>query len=264
MSLGIRPLLARLIVYNRFSRTRYSHIFVKRRNLLPLSTAGANFHTSQTLSLNNKDYYSVLGVSRNSSQKEIKKAYYQLAKKYHPDVNKDDPGAARQFQAVSEAYEVLSDEEKRAEYDQFGTANQQQQHHQHHHQQQQQWGGGDNQGGFRRRQWSYQSNIDPEELFRQIFGDFQKFQNRAAGQQQFGGFGSIFEDFANFGFGRAQEAVVQLSFKEAAKGVTKTIDVVQGYGSTRYDAASCIHIGGQEGFDPSGGHERDPLQEFSS
>ena len=64
-----------------------------------------------------KDYYEVLGVSRNAPQKDIKKAYYQLAKKYHPDVNKDNPKAAKSFQEVSEAYEVLSDDQKRAQYD---------------------------------------------------------------------------------------------------------------------------------------------------
>lgn len=53
-----------------------------------------------------KDYYSVLGVAKNSSAKEIKKAYYQLAKKYHPDTTKGDPDCSRKFQEVSEAYEV--------------------------------------------------------------------------------------------------------------------------------------------------------------
>lgn len=52
------------------------------------------------------DYYKVLGVSKNASPKDIKKAYYQLAKKYHPDANKDDPEAPKKFQEVSEAYEV--------------------------------------------------------------------------------------------------------------------------------------------------------------
>ena len=61
-----------------------------------------------------KDYYGVLGVAKNSNQKDIKKAYYQLAKKYHPDTNKDDPAAMKKFQEVSEAYEVLSDEEKKS------------------------------------------------------------------------------------------------------------------------------------------------------
>lgn len=62
------------------------------------------FHTS--LSLHKTDYYQLLGISRNASPKEVKKAYYQLAKRYHPDTNKNDPNAAKKFQEVSEAYEV--------------------------------------------------------------------------------------------------------------------------------------------------------------
>ena len=72
------------------------------------------FHTTRWNSV--KDYYGVLGVAKNSNQKDIKKAYYQLAKKYHPDTNKDDPTAMKKFQEVSEAYEVLSDDDKRAAY----------------------------------------------------------------------------------------------------------------------------------------------------
>ncbi|XP_057966432.1 chaperone protein dnaJ GFA2, mitochondrial [Malania oleifera] len=67
-----------------------------------------------------KDYYDVLGVSRNASASEIKKAYYGLAKKLHPDANKDDADAEAKFQEVQEAYEVLKDEEKRSLYDQVG------------------------------------------------------------------------------------------------------------------------------------------------
>ncbi|CAI0467813.1 unnamed protein product [Linum tenue] len=67
-----------------------------------------------------KDYYDILGVSKNATQSDIKKSYYQLAKKFHPDSNKDDPEAQKKFQEVSKAYEVLKDEEKRSQYDQLG------------------------------------------------------------------------------------------------------------------------------------------------
>ena len=70
----------------------------------------------------NKDYYATLGVSKDASQADIKKAFRQLAKKYHPDVNKDDEDAAQKFKEVNEAYQILSDEQKRAQYDQFGSA----------------------------------------------------------------------------------------------------------------------------------------------
>ncbi|CAI7792495.1 unnamed protein product [Closterium sp. NIES-53] len=67
-----------------------------------------------------RDYYAVLGVSRKATAAEIKKAFYALAKKYHPDANKDDPNAAKKFQEAQQAYEVLKDDEKRAMYDQVG------------------------------------------------------------------------------------------------------------------------------------------------
>ncbi|CAG8486832.1 9643_t:CDS:2, partial [Racocetra persica] len=68
----------------------------------------------------NKDYYDILGVSKNASQSDIKKAYYSLAKKYHPDTSKD-PTAKEKFVQIQEAYNILSDEEKRAEYDKWGS-----------------------------------------------------------------------------------------------------------------------------------------------
>jgi molecular chaperone DnaJ len=69
-----------------------------------------------------RDYYEVLGVDRNASQEEIKKAFRKLARKYHPDMNKEDPSAEEKFKEINEAYEVLSDPEKRRQYDQFGHA----------------------------------------------------------------------------------------------------------------------------------------------
>ncbi|MCA9049343.1 MAG: J domain-containing protein, partial [Planctomycetaceae bacterium] len=66
------------------------------------------------------DYYELLGVSRTASADEIKKAYRRLAKKHHPDANPDDPSAQQRFSEITEAYEVLSDDEKRKKYDQFG------------------------------------------------------------------------------------------------------------------------------------------------
>ena len=72
--------------------------------------------------MSKKDYYDVLGVSKTATADEIKKAYRKLARQYHPDVNKDNPEAAEKFKEASEAYSVLSDEQKRAQYDQFGHA----------------------------------------------------------------------------------------------------------------------------------------------
>ena len=69
-----------------------------------------------------RDYYEVLGISKGASADEIKKAYRALAKKYHPDMNPGDKEAEAKFKEANEAYAVLSDDEKRSKYDQFGHA----------------------------------------------------------------------------------------------------------------------------------------------
>src|SRR5690606_39762832 len=66
-----------------------------------------------------RDYYAILGVDRKATQEEIKQAYRRLARKYHPDVNKE-PDAEEKFKEVKEAYEVLGDKQKKAQYDQYG------------------------------------------------------------------------------------------------------------------------------------------------
>src|SRR5690625_743523 len=97
---------------------------------------GIDEGTGEWSSLSKRDYYEVLGVAKDASKEEIRKAYRKLARKYHPDVNKED-NAEEKFKEAKEAYEVLYDEQKRAQYDQFGHASQQQG-----------FGGGGGFGGF--------------------------------------------------------------------------------------------------------------------
>src|SRR5438309_301788 len=69
-----------------------------------------------------RDYYEVLGIPRTAPQEDIRKAHRKLVRQYHPDVNKDNPASEAKFKEVQEAYDVLSDEQKRRNYDQFGHA----------------------------------------------------------------------------------------------------------------------------------------------
>lgn len=164
-----------------------------------------------------KDYYEVLGVDKKASQEEIKKAYRKLAKKYHPDLHPDDESAHKKFTEVNEAYEVLSDPDKRKKYDTFGqNAN---------------FSGGQNFdpsdfgfdfSNFGGGSYSYTSSNDSgfSDFFDTLFGGF----STAGQKSRRSGFG----DFKS-GFSKPKKSKlnteVSISIDEAMKGTTRTVSV---------------------------------------
>lgn len=163
-----------------------------------------------------RDYYEVLGVARNADATEIKKAYRAQAIKYHPDKNPDDPGAAEKFREAAEAYEVLKDPEKRAQYDRFGHAPE----------------GGF--GGFGGGGINVDLN-DALESFLRNFG-------------MGGGFGDMFGGGQAGGRGRGRNLQLELaiSLEEAARGVRKTVKVTK-----QVPCADCGGSGAAPGSRPS-------------
>lgn len=148
-----------------------------------------------------RDYYEVLGVSKNASDDEIKKAYRKLAIKYHPDKNPGDKEAEAKFKEINEAHDVLSDKQKRARYDQFGHA-----------------GVGGAGGGFGGAGNPFGGGFNYNgQTFNFEFGN-----------------GGVFDDIIGnlFGFGSARrprrgadlQVAVTITFEEAIFGTTKTID----------------------------------------
>ena len=142
----------------------------------------------------NKDYYEILGVSKDASQDEIKSAFRKLAKKYHPDINKE-KGAEEKFKEIGEAYSVLSDEQKRKQYDQFGSA-----------------AFDGSQGGYGGFEGFDASSFDFGDIFDNIFGSGFGFGSSASSRNR-----------AQRGNDRLMR--IDLSFEEAAYGCEKDIKV---------------------------------------
>ena len=230
-----------------------------------------------------RDYYDVLGVGRDADASAIKKAYRKLAKKYHPDTSPGDKEAERKFKEVTEAYNVLSDEEKKKLYDQFG-----------HAAFDEGFQGGGAQGGpygraYRSPDGSYQEfhfeggNMD--DIFQDIFGDiFHGGQSGSSGSSRFSGFGG--SGFGSGGFsgnsfhggnfrskGQDAHARVTVSFDEAAFGCDKVISLkdpdtgktesLQVHIPAGIDTGKSVRLRGKGGAGYNGGEPGDLLLEIT-
>ncbi len=166
--------------------------------------------------MSKRDYYEVLGVAKNASKDEIKKAYRKLALKYHPDRNPDDKDAEAKFKEASEAADVLLNEQKKQRYDQFGHA------------------GVDGQQGFGGGGFGGGDFSDLGDIFGDIFGDF------------FGGGGGRRRGGRRQGRpGNDLQMGVNVTFEEAAFGVDKTVNL------TRLDTCgTCQGSGAKDGSQP--------------
>jgi curved DNA-binding protein len=168
-----------------------------------------------------KDYYQILGVGKNASEKDIKQAYRRLARKFHPDVNPNNKAAQEKFKEINEAHEVLSDPDKRRKYDTLGANWQQYEAYQRAGGQGPfQWGGGG----------AHYRTVTPEE-FEQIFGGF-----GSGDGGEFAGFSDFFRTFFGGGFGtgartqarprrgRDIEHEIQITLEEAYRGAARIIE----------------------------------------
>ena len=163
-----------------------------------------------------RDYYEVLGVQKGASDDEIKKAYRKTAKKYHPDLHPDDKEAEEKFKECNEAYEVLSDPQKKARYDQFGFAGVDPNY-------------GAGQGGA--GGYGFDGDIDLGDIFSSFFGG------------GFGGFGGKYAKASERA--RVFQITVSLSFVEAAKGCKKEVEVPK-----IEDCSECGGTGAAKGTSP--------------
>ena len=155
------------------------------------------------------DYYKVLGVEKSATQEEIRKAYRKQAKKYHPDINKDDPQAKERFQEINEANEVLGDPEKRKKYDEYG----------------ENWRHAD-EFEAQRRQYRNNSNGNFD------FGGFGGFGDFSGNEGNASGFSDFFEQLFGSGFNRRQpkkgkdlQATLSITLQEAATEHKQTFSI---------------------------------------
>jgi curved DNA-binding protein len=169
-----------------------------------------------------KDYYRILGVEKSASADDIKKSYRSLARKYHPDVNPNDPDAESRFKEINEAYEVLRDPERRSKYDRLGA-----------NWQRYQQGGGDP-GGFDWSQWFaggapaggqrvYTEYGDLDDFFGQ--GGFSEFFQSIFGSRGAAGPGAGFGQRPVSMRGRDMEHPVEVTLEEAYHGGTRILQV---------------------------------------
>ena len=216
-----------------------------------------------------KDYYKILGVDRNAKQEEIKKAFRSLARKYHPDMNKEDPSAEERFKEINEANEVLSDPEKRQKYDQFGV-----------HWQQYGRAGGRPED-FNLDSWKnpfgggYQTHQVSQEELEQILGNI----GGLGGIGGKGGFSEFFETLfggagrsGRQGFGgqrvqptrrgRDTEHAVEITLEEAHRGTSRVLEwedgrKIEAQIPPGVKTGSKIRLKGQGGQGMSGGQSGD-------
>lgn len=187
------------------------------------------------------NYYDLLGVARDASDKDIRQAYRKLARQYHPDVNPGDPGAEEKFKQINEAHGVLSDEDKRRKYDKYGD------------------------------RWMHADEIEQAEAQARgrgrsgyHFYTNSDFEGAGGSSYDFGGFGSddLFDRlFSNLGSERmghrqpAAEYQVEITLAEAAEGATRTVNLPDGRRlevkiPAGVDTGSRVHI-------PAGGGDGD-------
>lgn len=166
-----------------------------------------------------KDYYKILGVSKNATKEEIKKAYRSLARKYHPDLNPGNKESEEKFKEVQEAHEVLSDEEKRKTYDMFGSA-------EFRPGGRTTWRRSGDTGGGRTYEYSYSANdfTGFEDIFKDIFG----FAGEARqGRNRGDSFRDIFSTVARerHSRGRDLESQIEIDFDTAIRGGVRDLSI---------------------------------------